>query len=293
MKNILFYISYAFLWTVAWLPLPALYILSDIAYFFVYRVVRYRVKTTRENIKNAFPNQTNKERRKLERRFYHHLCDYGVETIRLIHISENEIRRRITFENIELFKQFAQNGQNTILLFGHYCNWEWVSSLPLHLKDTLNVSTLYKKIKNESLERIILNLRSQFGMICYQKQKVLRGMVELQNTGKPFTLFFIADQTPSWNNLHYWTTWLNQDTPLLTGWETIARKTNNPVLFLEMHKVKRGYYQCRVELLCAEPQTQEQYTLVEKYARRMEQNILDAPEFWLWSHKRWKHQRQQ
>lgn len=291
MKKVLFYITYAILWVVAWLPLPILYVLSDISYFLVYHVARYRVKTTRQNIRNAFPEKTDKERRKLEHRFYHHLCDYGFETIHMMHISEKEISRRITFENSELLEQLAQDGKSAIALFGHYCNWEWVCSLPLHLHDKLNVSTLYKTLKDDDFDRFFIDLRSRFGTHCYPKQKVLRGMVELQKMGKPFVLAFIADQTPSWNNLHYWTTWLNQDTPFLTGWETIAHKTNHPVIFLEMHKVKRGYYQCRVELLCDEPQKEEPFTLAEKYARRMEQNILDAPEFWLWSHKRWKYHR--
>ena len=291
MRKVLFYITYALLWVVAWLPLPMLYVLSDVSYFLVYHVARYRVKTTRENISKAFPKKSKKERRTLEHRFYHHLCDYGFETIRMMHISEKEIQRRITFENTELMQRLAQNGQNMIALFGHYCNWEWVCSLPLHLHDTMSVSTLYKTLKDDDFDRFFIHLRSRFGTHCYPKQKVLRGMVELQKMGKSFVLAFIADQTPSWNNLHYWTNWLNQDTPFLTGWETIAHKTNNPVIFLEMHKVKRGYYQCRVELLCEEPQKEEPFTLTEKYARRMEQNILDAPEFWLWSHKRWKYHR--
>jgi len=291
MRKVLFYITYFVLWVVAWLPLPILYVLSDITYFIIYHVAQYRVKTARQNIHNAFPQKSKKERRKLEHRFYHHLCDYGFETIRMMHISEKEIQRRITFENTELLHKLAQNEQNIIALFGHYCNWEWVCSLPLHLHNTMSVSTLYKTLKDDDFDRFFIHLRSRFGTYCYPKQKVLRGMVELKKLNKPFILAFIADQTPSWNNLHYWTNWLNQDTPFLTGWETIAHKTNHPVIFLEMHKVKRGYYQCRVELLCEEPQKEEPFTLAEKYARRMEQNILDAPEFWLWSHKRWKYHR--
>ena len=291
MKKTLFYITYSLLWVVAWLPLPILYVLSDITYFFIYHVARYRVKTTRQNLQNAFPEKTEKERRKIEQKFYRHLCDYGFETIRFIHISEEEIRQRITFENSELLESFAAQEKSIIALFGHYCNWEWVASLPLHLHDTMSVSTLYKTLKNEDFDRFFINLRSRFGTYCYPKQKVLRGMVELKKLNKQFVLAFIADQTPSWNNLHYWTTWLNQDTPFLTGWETIAHKTNYPVVFLEMHKVKRGYYKCKMELLCENPKDAAPFELAETYARRMEKNILVAPEFWLWSHKRWKYQK--
>ncbi|HKL96010.1 MAG TPA: lysophospholipid acyltransferase family protein [Paludibacteraceae bacterium] len=289
MKKVLFYITYSFLWVVAWLPLPLLYVISDITYFLIYHVARYRVKTTRENLLNAFPEKTKQERHKLEQKFYHHLCDYGFETIRFIHISEAEIRRRITFENTELLEKFAAQGDSIIALFGHYCNWEWVASLPLHFNNTISVSTLYKTLKNKDFDQFFIDLRSRFGTYCYPKQKVLRGMAELKKQNKQFVLAFIADQTPSWNNLHYWTTWLNQETPFLTGWESIARKTNYPVVFLEMHKVKRGYYQCKLELLCENPKETAPFELTEKYARRMERNILVAPEFWLWSHKRWKY----
>lgn len=291
MKKILFYITYGILWVVAWLPLSILYVLSDITYFLIYHVARYRVKTTRTNLQNAFPEKTEQERRKIEQKFYRHLCDYGFETIRFIHISEKEICRRITFKNIELIRELAAQDKSMIALFGHYGNWEWIASLPLHLGDLISVSTLYKTQKNRDFDHFFVNLRSRFGTHCYSKEKVLRGMVELKKLNKQFVLAFIADQTPSGNNLHYWTTWLNQDTPFLTGWEAIARKTNHSVVFLEMHKVKRGYYECKFELMCDNPKEKEPYELVEIYARRMEQNILDAPEFWLWSHKRWKYHR--
>lgn len=291
MKRFLFYITYAFLWVVAWLPLPILYLLSDFTYFIIYYLVRYRVKTTRQNIRRAFPTQTSAEQRKIERDFYHHLCDYGLESIHMMHMSDREMRKHVNFKNTDLLIELGKENKSIIALFGHYCNWEWVSSLPLYTHDSLNISTLYKTLTNPYFDQFFINLRSRFGTYCYPKQRVLRGMSELKSLNKPFVLAFIADQTPSGNGLHFWTNWLNQDTPFFTGWETIAHKINCPVVFLEMRKIKRGYYQFTVEMLCEKPNEQKPFELTEQYARRMEQNILINPAYWLWSHRRWKHHR--
>ena len=290
MKHIGYYILYAVLWLVSLLPLRLLYLFSDFCYVVVYYVVRYRVKVTRTNLLNAFPDKSDAERLAIERRFYRHLCDYAFETLRMMHMDEHEIGRHIVFENTALLEHYAAEGRNVFAVFGHYGNWEWVCSLPLHLHG-MSVSTLYKTLKNSAMDRFFIHLRSRYGTHCYARKQVLRGIVELKRLGKPFVMAFIADQTPSPGNAHYWTTWLRQDTPFLTGWEQIARKQNEPVVFLAVKKVKRGHYICRLEPLCDNPQTTPPNALVEKYARRMEQNIDENPAWWLWSHKRWKYQR--
>lgn len=291
MSKIGFYIVYAVLWTIAWLPLPVLYLFSDLGYLIVYKVARYRVKVVRQNMRNSFPNKTVTELRQLEHRFYHYLCDYGVESIWYLHASKHAITQHIVFDNCEVFTEAYRTGKDVIAVFGHYGNWEWVSSLPLHTHPDITIETLYRPLKNRDFDDFFLKLRSRFGCVCVDKKRVLRHILQDKKDGRPFVLAFIADQTPSVNNLHYWTPFLNQDTPFLTGWETIARKTNDYVVFLDTHRVKRGYYHCRVEVLSTEPKETAEFELTEQYARRMEQNILENPAYWLWSHKRWKHQR--
>ena len=290
MGKIGFGILYAALWTLALLPLRVLYLFSDIAYLLVYRVCRYRVKVTRQNLRRALPDKSEHERRAIERRFYRYLCDSLFEALRMLHMSEREISKHIQFENTELLENYALQGRNVYAVFGHYGNWEWICSLPLHLR-LLNVATLYKTLHNRAVDKFYILLRSRYGTHCYSRKQVLRGIVELKQMGRPFVIAFIADQTPSLANAHYWTTFLNQDTPFITGWENIARKHNAPVAFLEVRRTGRGRYVCRLEPLCDQPKDTAPNTLVEAYARRMEQNILADPAYWLWSHKRWKHQR--
>lgn len=293
MAKVGFYIIYAFLWTIAWLPLSVLYLLSDFAYLIIYRVVRYRVKVTRANLSRSFPQKTTKELRLLERRFYRHLCDYGVETIWLLHASAKAISKHIIFDNIELFDEAYKQKKDVIAVFGHYGNWEWVSSLPIHTNPAVTIETLYRPLKNKDFDKFFLNLRSRWGCVCVDKNRVVRHILQNKKSKIPFVLAFIADQTPSVNNLHYWTNFLNQDTPFLTGWEAIARKTDDYVVFLNVHRKKRGYYHCYIELISASPAQTAEFELAEKYARLMERNILENPAYWLWSHRRWKHQRKE
>lgn len=287
--NLLFYFTYPLLWLLGWLPLQLLYILSDLIYPLLYYVVRYRVKVVRSNLANAFPDKSEQERKQLEKRFYHHLCDYGMETLWLIHSSEKAMKRHICFDNIELLETLRLEGKNVIALFGHYCNWEWVCSIPLHMSGNMQVGTLYKPLSNKKFDQFFFKLRSRFGIQCIPKNNVMRNVLQMIRNKQSYALAFIADQTPSGQNIHYWTSFLNQETPFLTGWESIARKTLDAVVFLDMRKERRGYYHCKVELLCREPKTMDEYALTELYARRMEENILIDPAFWLWSHKRWKY----
>ncbi len=290
MKKIGFGILYALLWTLSLPPLRVLYLFSDITYLLVYRVFRYRVKVTRKNLRRAFPEKSEHERRTIERRFYRYLCDSLFEALRMLHMSPREIAKHMQFENTELLENYAREGRNIYAVFGHYGNWEWICSLPIHLSE-LNVATLYKTLHNRALDEFYIRLRSLYGTHCYSRKQVLRGIVELRKMGRPFVIAFIADQTPSLGNAHYWTQFLNQDTPFLSGWETIARKHNEPVVFLHMQRVGRGRYVGRLEPLCDQPKDTAPNELVEIYARRVEQNILEDPAYWLWSHKRWKHQR--
>jgi KDO2-lipid IV(A) lauroyltransferase len=291
MQQLLFFLVYPLLWLLSWLPLRVLYLISDVICPVLHYVVRYRVRVVRRNLSQAFPHKTEAERRTIERRFYHHLCDYGLETLWLMHASKKAIKKHIHFDNIDLLLSTGRDGKNVIALFGHYCNWEWVCSIPLFMDDTMRVATLYKPLKSRFFDKMLLDFRSKFGTECVAKNRVMRAIVQFGREHTPFVLAFIADQTPSAGNIRYWTTFLNQDTPFLTGWESIAKKSNAIVVFLNMQKVRRGFYQCRVEQLSDAPQQVTEYALIEKYARKMEENILLDPAHWLWTHKRWKHQR--
>jgi KDO2-lipid IV(A) lauroyltransferase len=279
----------------ALLPFRLLYILSDILYFFVYKVGSYRLKVVRRNMDASFPDKTIKERRIIEREFYHHFCDYFVETVKLLHISDEEMQRRMKFENISLIKDLMKEGNSVLLYMGHYCNWEWVTSINLLFKNENKVllGEIYKPLQNKAIDDIFLKIRSRFEPLAIPKNDTLRVIVKLRKEKKQMMIGFMADQTPNINNIYYWTNFLNQDTPVFTGVERIAKQTGFSVVYLDMEKVKRGYYKSTVRLITDKPQEEPEFAITETYIRSMEKTILRNPAYWLWTHKRWKRTREE
>ena len=275
----------------ALLPMRALYVLSDILYVLVYRIIRYRVKVVRKNLTNSFPEKSEAELLKLEHEFYHHFADYIVETIKLAHISLEELQRRAYLRNPELVDQLMAEGHTCfILLMGHYGNWEWFSGSTSRFKDS-RIYQIYRPLSNKAFDQLFIHLRTQFGSYGIKKQDTVREVIQLTKDKTPCVVIFIADQTPSRNNLHYWTTFLNQDSAILTGPERLAKKLNLPVIFLDTKQVKRGYYTVDMKLLTDHPKDTPDNWITEQYARLMEKCILRNPAGWLWTHKRWKYNR--
>lgn len=291
MSQILYYIVYTVLYLHALLPLKVLYIFANILYIPLYYIIRYRVKVVRNNLKNSFPDKNTKELRQIEKEFYHHFCDYFVETIKLLHITDSEIRERITFDNMDIVKDLMEDNKSCIMFLGHYANWEWVPSITLEFTDGTLLGQIYRPLKNKAFDNIFLKLRSRFGSVSIPKNNTLRSMIEFKKENKKVLIGFMSDQTPSVANIHYWTNFLNQETPVYTGVERIAKKTGFSVTYLDIIKTGRGKYKCYVKLITADPKNEPEFAITEKYIREMERTILRHPAYWLWTHKRWKHKR--
>jgi len=275
----------------AMLPMPVLYFFADMLYFIIYKVVRYRLKVVRRNLKNSFPEKTAKELRDLEKKFYHHFSDYIVETIKLAHITREELNRRAWVNNPEIINPLVAKGHTCfILLMGHYGNWEWFTGITEWFGQ-VKVYHLYRPLTNKVIDRLLIYVRSRFQAIGIKKQETVREMIRIKQSGERSIVGFIADQTPNKLNLHYWTTFLNQESAILTGPERIATKLDIPVIFVDIRKVKRGYYTVEFELITDNPRQTPEFWITEEYARRMERSILREPAYWLWTHKRWKHKR--
>ncbi|MBK5721637.1 lysophospholipid acyltransferase family protein [Dysgonomonas sp. Marseille-P4677] len=293
MNSVLYYILYSWMYLHALLPFRMLYILSDILYVFVYKIAGYRLKVVRQNLIGSFPDKSDDERHIIEKEFYHHFCDYFVETLKLLHISDEEMRRRMQFENIELVKDQMKDGNSSLMFLGHYCNWEWITSINLHFKDEgITLGEIYKPLKNKAVDDLFLKIRSRFGPLAITKQDTLRTIIKLRREKKQTLIGFMADQSPAVLNIHYWTSFLNQDTPVFTGVERIAKQTGFSVFYLDMQKVKRGYYKATVRLITDDPQAEPENSITETYIRAMEKTILRNPAYWLWTHKRWKRTRE-
>lgn len=292
MNKILYYILYIWMYLHALLPFRALYILSDFLYFLVYKVIRYRLKVVRINLKNSFPEKTDKELHVIEKEFYHHFCDYFVETLKLLHISDEEMQKRMVFENMDIVKDLMRDGNSALMFLGHYGNWEWVPSITMSFRNKEDQNKLlgqiYRPLKNKAVDDLFLKIRSRFGSFGIAKNETLRVIVKLRKAKQQILIGFMADQTPSFHNIHYWSTFMNQESAVFTGVERIAKQTGFAVVYLDMEKVKRGHYKGTVKLISDKPQDAPEFYITETYIREMERTILRNPAYWLWTHKRWK-----
>ena len=292
MEKVQYIVLYTWVKVHALLPMRVLYLLSDIFYLLVYHVARYRLRVVRNNMKASFPTLPDKEMRKMERAFYHHFCDYVVETIKLMHVSEKEIQRRAYVTNPEFIDQLQESGFTTFVVYmGHFGNWEWFSSATSRFKD-LKMYQVYRPLNNKAVDRLFIRLRTKFGAFGMIKNNVIRDMVRLKQNKERALAIFLADQIPSKANIHYWSTFLSQESAVYTGPERIARKMNLPAVYMDVKKIRRGYYEGTFRMLAEHPGELPEFELTERYIRLMEKTILRNPACWLWSHKRWKHKRE-
>lgn len=289
MGAILFYCLLPFLYLISLLPFPVFYLFSDFIYFLLYRVVGYRKKVVFGNLKNSFPEKSHNELKKIEKDFYRYLCDLFLETIKTLTISRSEAVKRCKFnaKTTLLFNELANKNQSCIIVMGHYGNWEWAgNSFSLQCKQQLYV--IYHPLSNKYFDKLMYDLRTRFGTKLYAMKDTMREMI--RNKNELNATAFIADQTPSPDSA-YWTTFMNQDTPVFWGTEKIAQKLNYPIVYITIKKIKRGYYEVDSELLINEPKNTSLGDISELHTRKLESDIITQPSIWLWSHRRWKHKK--
>lgn len=238
-----------------------------------------------ENLYNAFPEKSVKERANIESRFYRFLADMIFESIKMFTISEKEMNRRFKYKNLSDATGFLDAGKGIIGVTGHYSNWEWGSlSISANLRQPVLV--VYKPLTDKRFENKLNKVRARFGSVLIAMKQTLRKIVAYKNT--PHILVLIGDQTPVRGETQYFTPFLNQPTAVFLGIEKIARATNSPVLYFAINRVRRGYYETEITILCENPVETAPYEITIAHTRKLEQIIKERPEFWLWSHKRWK-----
>ena len=270
-----------------------LYLFSDFLFLIVYYLVRYRRKVVRKNLLNAFPDMPRKEIIRHEKKFYHHLCDYFVETVKTLRMSEAEMRKRMHFVNPEVLNQLMKSGRSCIMSLGHYGNWEWAASIMLHLLPEIDGGIVYKELHSDSFDWLFRKIRSKFGALPIEKRTIVRKLIRMKKEGETILVGFLTDQRPPRVSDKYWTTFLNQDTPVQTGMEKIARSLSMSVVFTDMEKVKRGCYRARFVVLSPDAAEDSEHLITEKYMRSLEKAILRAPGYYLWSHNYWKFKKEE
>lgn len=292
MKQInLIYYSVFFLWyLLSLLPLRFLYFISDLLFYPLYYCIRYRRKIIRNNLSNSFPEKDLKEIVQIEKQFYSFFCDYIVETLKLFSISKKQLMRRMTFEGLdEIVESMNKKNKDFCFIYlGHYCNWEWIASLPYWISKDISCGQIYHPLYNQAFDKLFLRLRNQFGGECIPMKTTLRRIIELKRTKQKAIIGFISDQAPKWNSIHHWTEFLNQETPVFIGTEKIGKQVDALIYYADVTRVKRGYYHCRLKPLCDTPRQVPDFELTDLFTRELEQTIKAHPQYWLWSHNRWK-----
>jgi Kdo2-lipid IVA lauroyltransferase/acyltransferase len=284
-----FYIFYAINWVVTLLPMRILYVFSDFLYIILYYVISYRRKVVAENLRNSFPEKSAGELKTIEKKFYRHLADLMIEILKLTHMSREQSLNRMKITNVELLERLYDEGRDVIAVIGHYNNWEWLKSLIFHTK--FQTVSIYKPLQDKRFDRFLLGLRGREGMILTPMSLIIREILEAKKNNRKSIYSFITDQTPPRGDIKYWTTFLNQDTPVYLGVEKIASKYDMAVVFFNVTKVKRGYYSYCPELLFEHTKGLPEHEITEKHVRRLEEIIREKPEYWIWSHRRWKHKK--
>ena len=286
MQAIIFYLVYPFVYLLSSLSFRVLYRVSDV----LYRLLKwsgYRRSVIQENLRKSFPEKKDSEIDKITNLYYKYLCDLILETLKTRNMTVEEVNERCKFNKPEWLDRLAQEGQSFIIIMGHYGNWEWAGpSFMLNAKHQLVV--IYRPLSDPYFEKMMTRMRTRFGTRITPVNHTLRDMVA--NRKQLTATAFIADQSATPVNA-YWTTFLNQDTPVFTGPEKLAVKFDYPVVYVTLRRVRRGYYEVFLEMLCAVPKETTENQISEAFMHRLEQEIQQDPVIWLWSHRRWKHKR--
>ena len=289
MQFLIYILIYPFLWLISMLPFPLLYAFSDFIYLILYYVIGYRKKTVRENLAMAFPNLSEKERLIIEKKSFHHLCDMFLEMAKTMTISEKEINKRFKYTNLDVYLDLEKKGKSIALMCAHYASYEWVLSMNNHI--TFKGYGIYKKIANPYFDKLVKDIRAKFKAYLITTKET-KPTIEQNAINKVLGVYgFASDQTPRRSDNLYWYTFMGIETPIHFGAEMLAKRYNMNVINLNVTKVKRGYYEATFEVLSEDVKTVPNYKISEMFMQRVEQQIYKAPEFYLWTHKRWKHKK--
>ena len=290
MQLLLYIVLYPILYCISILPFRILYILSDCFYILIYHIIGYRKKTVRENIKMALPHLSASERLVIEKKSFHYLCDTFMEMIKTMTISKTEINKRYVIKNIENYLEIEKKGKSIALMTAHYASYEWAISMNHNI--TFQGVGIYKKIANRYFDKLVKDIRSKFKATLITTKET-KDFMERCAIEKQLAVYgFASDQTPRKSDTNYWFTFLGIETPIHVGAEVLAKKYDMNIAFLKSKRVKRGFYEATIELLSDDVASVPDFKISELFMKKVEAQIYEAPEFYLWSHKRFKHKKE-
>lgn len=289
MQFLLFIVIYPILWLISILPFRLLYLFSDFIYIIIYKIFGYRKKIVRENLKKGLPHLSDQERLIVEKKSYHHLCDIFLEMIKTMTISKKEMSKRYVFTNLDTYLELEKKGKSIALLCAHYASYEWAISMNHHIN--FEGFGIYKQISNKYFDKLVRDIRSKFKAHLITTRETRKTIEQNKNNGILGVYGFASDQIPSGKNTLYWNSFLGIETPIHYGAEALAKQFDMNVIFLKGKKVKRGYYEATFEVLSENVREIPDFQISELFIRKVEQQIIEAPEYYLWTHKRWKNRK--
>jgi len=289
MQLLAYIIIYPFLWLISLLPFRLLYLVSDGVYLILYYVIGYRKKVVTNNLRLVFPDKKEKEIKRIKKKFYKHLCDMFLEMAKTMSISDFELKKRFNIKNPEEFKRLEKLNKSIILIFGHYASWEW--SIILQQYISFEGYAVYKKLANPYFDNLIRKIRSKYKTTLISTKETINIINQNESLGRKSITGFLSDQSPRHIKDVYWGSFMGIEVPCFTGAERLAKKLDFSTAYLKINKVKRGYYEAEIMTLAEDSKDYKDFELTDLFLKELEKQIDEAPEYYFWTHKRWKHKK--
>lgn len=287
MQRLVYLIVYPLLWLVSILPFRLLYALSDGLFVLLYYVVGYRKKTVRENLQLVFPKKSNKEIKQISKKFYHHFCDMIVEAIKSMTISEEDLKKRYVFTNIDEIHKIEKQRKSIILMCAHYGSWEWIFIMNRYVNH--KGYAVYKRLANKYFDALVKKIRARYDTQLITTKETVHKLGAAKLRGELTINGFVSDQSPKWHKAFYWQKFMGIKVPVYTGAEMLAKKLDMAVVFFHVRRKKRGFYETSFTTVTMNPKEYKDYEITDIFLKFVEDQIKEAPEYYLWTHKRWKH----
>jgi len=289
MQLLAYILIYPILWIVSMLPFRILYFVSDLLYILMYYVIGYRKKVVKENLNLVFPNKSEAELRIVLKRFYHHLCDMIVESVKSMNISIDSMKSRYKFNNLDIINDYEKQNKSIILMCAHYGSWEWIFILQTYT--THRSYAIYKRLQNKYFDRLVKSIRARYNSYLITTKETFSVMEEARKKGILSMSGFASDQSPKKDKARYWADFMGINVPVHTGAEALAKKLDMPIVFFSVKRMKRGYYEATFQTLADKPKSFKDYDITDRFLKLVEDQIIEAPEYYLWTHNRWKHRK--
>ena len=287
MQLLAYILIYPILWFVSILPFRLLYAVSDLLYILMYHIFRYRKQTVQDNLRLVFPEKSDLEIKTITKKFFHHFCDMILESIKSMNISLKSMKARYTFKNLDIIKDFEKQKKSIVLMCAHYGSWEWIFILQTYTSH--RGYGIYKRLQNKYFDRLIKSIRARYNSYLITTKETFKVLEEAKKNGILSMNGFASDQSPKKNKAYHWNEFMGIKVPVHTGAEMLAKKLDMPIVFFAVERKKRGYYEATFQTLAENPTDFKDYEITDKFMKLVEKQIHEAPEYYLWTHKRWKH----